>query len=100
MPMRNGACCRKIEKSADMPTLFLFMLFWLASDIIIVRFCSLLGLVCAELIVLSADEILREIGLLKEMVKEAILDGEIGNNFEEADKYMRLRAPELGLNAR
>jgi len=42
----------------------------------------------------------REIGLLKEMVKEAILDGEIGNNFEEADKYMRLRAPELGLNAR
>ena len=40
----------------------------------------------------------REIGLLKEMVKEAILDGEIGNNFEEADAYMRKRAPELGLH--
>lgn len=42
----------------------------------------------------------REIGLLKEMVKEAILDGEIGNNFEEADAYMRKRAPELGLDAK
>mgnify|MGYP002626068746 CR=1 FL=1 len=39
-----------------------------------------------------------EIGHLKEMVKEAILDGLIGNNFEEADKYMRQRAPELGLH--
>jgi len=39
-----------------------------------------------------------EIGQLKEMVKEAILDGEIGNNFEEADAYMRKRAPELGLH--
>ncbi len=40
-----------------------------------------------------------EIGQLKEMVKEAILDGLIGNNFEEADVYMRRRAPELGLKA-
>lgn len=40
-----------------------------------------------------------EIGQLKEMVKEAILDGVIGNNFEEADAYMRQRAPELGLSA-
>ena len=40
----------------------------------------------------------REIGILKEMVKEAILDGVIGNNFEEADAYMRQRAPELGLH--
>lgn len=39
-----------------------------------------------------------EIGLLKELVKEAILDGVIGNNFEEADAYMRKRAPEFGLN--
>ena len=39
----------------------------------------------------------KEIGQLKEMVKEAILDGVIGNNFEEADAYMRRRAPELGL---
>ena len=40
----------------------------------------------------------REIGLLKDMVKEAILDGLIGNNFEEADAYMRTKAPELGLD--
>ena len=39
-----------------------------------------------------------EIGQLKELVKEAILDGVIGNNFEEADAYMRQRAPELGLH--
>ena len=41
----------------------------------------------------------REIGLLKVMVKEAILDGVIGNNFEEADAYMREKAPSLGLKA-
>lgn len=40
----------------------------------------------------------REIGLLKEFVKEAILDGEIGNNFAEADEFLRLKAKELGLN--
>ena len=38
-----------------------------------------------------------EIGKLKEMVKEAILNGEIGNNFEEADALMRRLAPDLGL---
>ena len=37
------------------------------------------------------------IGVLKEYVKEAILDGRIGNNFEEADALMRARAGELGL---
>ena len=42
----------------------------------------------------------REIGLIKEMVKEAILDGQIGNNFEEADAFMRVKAAELGLNAK
>ena len=40
----------------------------------------------------------QEIGQLKEVVKEAILDGVIGNNFEEADAYMRLKAPEFGLH--
>ncbi len=39
----------------------------------------------------------KEIGILKEYVKEAILEGEIGNNFEEADALMRKRAAELGL---
>ena len=37
------------------------------------------------------------IGQLKEMVKNAILDGEIPYTFEAADKYMRERAAELGL---
>lgn len=40
----------------------------------------------------------REIGLLKEAVKEAILEGEIGNNFEEADACMRRLAPSFGLH--
>lgn len=39
----------------------------------------------------------REIGVLKEFVKEAILDGVIGNNFEQADALMRQKARELGL---
>ncbi len=39
-----------------------------------------------------------EIGMLKESVKEAILDGVIGNNFEEADAYMRKIAPSFGLH--
>ncbi len=37
------------------------------------------------------------IGVLKEYVKEAILDGRIGNNFEEADALMREKAAEMGL---
>jgi poly(A) polymerase len=37
------------------------------------------------------------IGQIKEIVKEAILEGEIGNNFEEADALMRKTAAELGL---
>ena len=37
------------------------------------------------------------IGQLKEMVKEAILDGVIPNTFEDADAFMRARAAELGL---
>ena len=38
-----------------------------------------------------------EIGVLKEAVKEAILDGVIGNNFEEADAFMRQKAAGMGL---
>jgi len=37
------------------------------------------------------------IGQLKEMVKNAVLDGEIPYTFEAADAYLRLRAAELGL---
>ncbi len=40
----------------------------------------------------------KEIGIIKENVKEAILDGKIGNNFEEADRLMRQIAGELGLS--
>ena len=39
----------------------------------------------------------KEIGVLKEYVKNAILDGEIANTFEEADKFMRMKAAEMGL---
>ena len=42
----------------------------------------------------------REIGILKEAVKEAILDGVIGNNFPEADVFMRAKAAEIGLEAK
>ncbi len=39
----------------------------------------------------------REIGVLKEYVKNAILDGEIANDFEAADALMRVKAAEMGL---
>ena len=39
----------------------------------------------------------KEIGVIKEYVKEAILDGRIGNNFEEADALMREKAAQMGL---
>ena len=39
----------------------------------------------------------KEIGVLKEYVKESILDGVIGNNIEEASALMLAKAAELGL---
>lgn len=42
----------------------------------------------------------KEIGVIKERVKDAILDGEIENNFEAADRLMRSFAPTLGLSAK
>ncbi len=39
----------------------------------------------------------KEIGVLKEYVKEAILDGVIDNDFEAADRLMRQKAAEMGL---
>lgn len=39
----------------------------------------------------------REIGILKEKVKEAILEGEIQNDHEEAKKYVIAEAEKLGL---
>ncbi len=40
----------------------------------------------------------KPIGDLKECVKNAVLDGEIGNSFEEADALMRRKAAEMGLS--
>ncbi len=39
----------------------------------------------------------KEIGLIKNAIREAILEGEIGNNVEEAKKFMFAYASELGL---
>lgn len=41
----------------------------------------------------------KEIGIIKEYVKEAILDGIIDNDFAQADMLMRRKAAELGLDA-
>ena len=37
------------------------------------------------------------LGVLKDHIKDAILQGEIGNNFEEADALLRKKAAEMGL---
>jgi poly(A) polymerase len=42
----------------------------------------------------------REVGIIKNAIKDAILDGVIGNNFEEANKLMHAKATELGLNCK
>lgn len=39
----------------------------------------------------------KEVGKIKEAIKEAILEGEIHNNFEEAYSYMLKKAGEIGL---
>lgn len=39
----------------------------------------------------------REVGIIKNAIKEAILDGEIHNNYEEAYEFMLRKASKLGL---
>lgn len=38
----------------------------------------------------------REIGIIKDAIREAILDGKIANNYEEAFRFMLLKGAELG----
>lgn len=39
----------------------------------------------------------REVGILKNAIREAILDGVIGNDFDSAQKFMLTKAQEIGL---
>lgn len=39
----------------------------------------------------------REVGLIKDAIKDAILDGDIHNNYEEAFQFMLTKAKEIGL---
>ena len=39
----------------------------------------------------------KTIAVLKDAVKEAILDGVIGNNFDEAETFVKKKAKEIGL---
>ena len=39
----------------------------------------------------------REIGIIKDAIKEAILEGEIANDYDEAYSYMLQKAGSLGL---
>jgi poly(A) polymerase len=39
----------------------------------------------------------REVGIIKNAIKDAILDGVIGNNFDDAYTLMITRAAELGV---
>ncbi|MFT7626993.1 MAG: poly(A) polymerase [Ulvibacter sp.] len=42
----------------------------------------------------------REIGLIKDAIKEAILEGEISNDYESAKEFMLVKGKELGLKVR
>ena len=50
-------------------------------------------------IIMDAFHILpgQEVGVIKNAIREAILDGEIGNNYEEAYQFMISKGIEIGL---
>ena len=39
----------------------------------------------------------KEVGIIKNHIREAILEGEIKNNFAEAYEFMKIKAKEMGL---
>ena len=54
--------------------------------------------ITGEIIMVTFDlQPCREIGIIKSAIKEAILDGEIHNNYPEAYQYMLKKGEELGL---
>ena len=53
---------------------------------------------CSKIIELFDLKPSKEVGILKSAVKDAILDGHISNNKEEAKRFLLEKAKEMGLS--